>query len=103
MIAVIFEAKTNPNQQERYLQLANELRPLLEEIEGFIGIERFQSLSVQGKILSLSWWRDENAVLAWRNNVFHQAAQIQGRESIFLNYTIRVAHVARAYSSEDKG
>ncbi|MGQ7807662.1 antibiotic biosynthesis monooxygenase family protein [Hafnia alvei] len=103
MIAVIFEAKTNPNQQERYLQLANELRPLLEEIERFISIERFRSLTVQGKILSLSWWRDENAVLAWRNNVFHQAAQIQGRESIFLNYTIRVAHVARAYSLEDKG
>ena len=75
MIAVIFEANSYLDKQARYLEIASELRPLLERIDGFIAIERFQSLLEPGKILSLSWWRDEESVLAWKKNVFHQEAQ----------------------------
>lgn len=103
MIAVIFEAKAEPAHQARYLQLAAELKPLLADIDGFIDIERFQSLSTDGKILSLSWWRDEEAVRRWKQNVFHQAARAEGRESIFSFYRIRVAQLVREYSSEAGG
>ncbi|NUN40466.1 antibiotic biosynthesis monooxygenase [Hafnia paralvei] len=103
MIAVIFEANSYLDKQARYLEIASELRPLLERIDGFIAIERFQSLLEPGKILSLSWWRDEESVLAWKKNVFHQEAQAEGRESIFSYYRIRVAHVFRDYSSENRG
>ncbi|UAN32326.1 antibiotic biosynthesis monooxygenase [Enterobacter sp. JBIWA005] len=103
MIAVIFEAKAAPAHQARYLQLAAELKPLLADIDGFIDIERFQSLTTDGKILSLSWWRDEEAVRRWKQNVFHQAAQAVGRESIFAYYRIRVAQLVREYSSETGG
>lgn len=103
MIAVIFEANSHLDKQARYLEIASELRPLLERIDGFIAIERFQSLLESGKILSLSWWRDEESVLAWKKNVFHQEAQAEGRESIFSYYRIRVAHVFRDYSSENRG
>ncbi|XQS16140.1 antibiotic biosynthesis monooxygenase family protein [Citrobacter telavivensis] len=100
MIAVIFEADAVPAQQERYLQLAAELRMELVNIEGFISIERFRSLSKEGRILSLSWWESEEAVTVWKNNMKHRAAQMEGRESIFSFYRIRVAHVLRDYSSE---
>ncbi|MBU2671290.1 antibiotic biosynthesis monooxygenase [Hafnia paralvei] len=103
MIAVIFEANSHLDKQARYLEIASELRPLLERIDGFIAIERFQSLLEPRKILSLSWWRDEESVLAWKKNVFHQEAQAEGRESIFSYYRIRVAHVFRDYSSENRG
>lgn len=103
MIAVIFEANSHLDKQARYLEIASELRPLLERNDGFIAIERFQSLLEPGKILSLSWWRDEESVLAWKKNVFHQEAQAEGRESIFSYYRIRVAHVFRDYSSENRG
>lgn len=100
MIAVLFEADIAAGEQERYLHLATELKPQLAEIDGFIAIERFQSLSTEGKILSLSWWRDEEAVLAWKGNVLHQAAQAEGRQTIFSFYRIRVARVFRDYSSQ---
>ena len=87
----------------RLSQLAAELKPLLADIDGFIDIERFQSLSIDGKILSLSWWRDEEAVRRWKQNVFHQAAQAEGRASIFSFYRIRVAQLMREYSSETGG
>ncbi|MFK8257750.1 antibiotic biosynthesis monooxygenase family protein [Erwinia sp. AnSW2-5] len=103
MIAVLFEAEIHPEQQPRYLQLATDLKPLLADIPGFIAIERFRSLADEGKMLSLSWWQDENAVLAWKKNVFHQAAQQEGRESIFSFYRIRIAQVMREYTSENKG
>jgi Uncharacterized enzyme involved in biosynthesis of extracellular polysaccharides len=83
MIAVLFEAEALPAAQERYLQLASELTPLLSDTPGFISIERFQSLTTPGKILSLSWWEDEDAVARWKRNVMHQAAQQEGRQSIF--------------------
>lgn len=100
MIAVIFEADAIPAQQERYLQLAAELRTELVNIAGFISIERFRSMSTEGKILSLSWWESEEAVAVWKNNMKHRAAQKEGRESIFSFYRIRVAQVLRDYSSE---
>ncbi|WP_318591412.1 antibiotic biosynthesis monooxygenase family protein [Enterobacter kobei] len=103
MIAVLFEAKAEPHHQARYLQLAAELKPLLADIDGFIDIERFQSLTTDGKILSLSWWRDEEAIRSWKQIVFHQAAQAEGRGSIFAYYRIRVAQVVREYSSENGG
>ncbi|EHM47800.1 antibiotic biosynthesis monooxygenase [Hafnia alvei ATCC 51873] len=103
MIAVIFEANSHLDKQARYLDIASELKPLLEQIDGFIAIERFQSLSESGKILSLSWWRDEESVLAWKKNVFHQQAQAEGRASIFSYYRIRVARVLRDYASENRG
>ncbi|MHA1183714.1 antibiotic biosynthesis monooxygenase family protein [Enterobacter ludwigii] len=103
MIAVLFEAQAAPAHQARYLQLAAELKALLADIDGFIDIERFQSLTTDGKILSLSWWRDEDAVRRWKQNVFHQAAQREGREAIFTYYRIRVAQVVREYASETGG
>lgn len=103
MIAVIFEAKTEPAQQARYLQLAADLKPLLAEIDGFISIERFQSLTNAGKVLSLSWWRDEEAIRAWKQNLSHQAAQEEGRSAIFAHYHIRVAQLVREYGSTQGG
>lgn len=103
MIAVLFEADVIATQQECYLQLAAELKPLLANIDGFIAIERFQSLTTSGKVLSLSWWRDEDAVLLWKQNILHKAAQAEGRKSIFSFYRIRIAHVLRDYSSETQG
>lgn len=103
MIAVIFEAETHPDQLARYLQLAADLKPLLADIAGFIAIERLQSLACEGKVLSLSWWQDEAAVLAWKQNLQHQAAQHEGRTSIFSHYHIRIARLMREYTAETRG
>ena len=103
MIAVLFEAEARPEHQMRYLQLAADLKPLLMQNSGFISLERFQSLTDEKKILSLSWWRDEEAIRNWKQNVFHQAAQAEGRASIFSFYRIRVAQLMREYSSETGG
>jgi len=100
MIAVIFEADARPEAQERYLQLAAELSPLLAQTPGFIAIERFRSLSTPGKILSLSWWQDEQAVAQWKQHLQHQAAQTEGKQSIFSHYRIRVAEVMRDSASQ---
>jgi len=99
MIAVIFEADIVPTQQARYLELAAELKPLLADIEGFISIERFQSLTTEGKVLSLSWWRDEDSVLLWKKNLLHKAAQAEGRATIFSFYRIRIVNTLRDYTS----
>jgi len=100
MIAVIFEVQ--PRERERYLTLAAQLRPLLEQIDGFIGIERFQSLTDDGKLLSLSFWRDEAAVAAWRNLEAHRAAQAAGRNAIFNDYRLRIASVVRDYGMTER-
>lgn len=102
MIAVLFEADAVPKHQARYLQLAGELRPELDNVKGFISIERYQSLSSEGKILSLSWWENEEAVLEWKKNMQHQAAQKEGQQTIFAQYRIRVVNVLREYSSENR-
>lgn len=95
MIAVIFEVE--PAHRDDYFRIAAELRPLLDEIDGFISIERFQSLSNEGRILSLSFWRDEAAVVQWRKLEAHRAAQTEGRARIFRNYRLRIANVVRDY------
>lgn len=100
MIAVLFEADVQAQSQERYLELASALKPILTEIPGFIAIERFRSLNTPEKILSLSWWEDEDAVLRWKSHALHLAAQEEGKRSVFSSYRIRVASVCRDYSSE---
>ena len=102
MIAVIFEAQPRPGQTDAYLNAAAKLRPLLTEIDGFISIERFESLTQPGKILSLSYWRDEEAVRQWRNVDAHRRIQAAGRESIFADYRLRVAEVIRDYGIDDR-
>jgi heme-degrading monooxygenase HmoA len=97
MIAVIFEAHPQEGRTQEYLDIAAGLRPLLNEIDGFISIERFESLYEPGKILSLSFWRDEQAVEAWRTLEAHRAAQAKGRAEVFKDYRLRVAGVLRDY------
>lgn len=97
MIAVIFEVWVSDQAQAEYLDLAAELRPLLEGLDGFISIERFQSLTTPGKVLSLSFWRDEAAVAAWRNLPQHRRVQAAGRDHIFADYHLRIASVLRDY------
>jgi heme-degrading monooxygenase HmoA len=98
MIAVIFEVWPDGDEaKEGYLNLAASLRPLLEGRDGFISIERFQSLAEPGKLLSLSFWRDEDAVQAWRAEEQHIAAQLAGRGHLFRKYRLRVAGVIRDY------
>jgi heme-degrading monooxygenase HmoA len=97
MIAVIFEVWPKPGHRQQYLDLAAELRPLLADIDGFISIERFESLTEPGKILSLSMFRDEAAVAAWRNLDAHRRAQARGRAEVFAKYRLRIAGVIRDY------
>jgi heme-degrading monooxygenase HmoA len=102
VIAVLFEAWPAPGEQERYLQLAAALRPELDSIDGFLSIERFESLSEPGKLLSLSFWRDEAAVTTWRNSTAHRATQTEGRHGVFSDYRLRISEVARDYSLSDR-
>lgn len=97
MIAVIFEVKPKDGQRQAYFDIAARLRPLVEEVDGFISVERFESLTEPGKILSLSFWRDEAAVRAWREQLDHRHSQQQGREAVFDDYRLRVAAVVRDY------
>jgi heme-degrading monooxygenase HmoA len=97
MIAVIFEVLPRPGRREDYLSIAADLRPLLDGIEGFVSIERFESLTEPGNVLSLSFWRDEAAVAAWRSLDEHRAAQSAGRGGVFQDYRLRVAQVLRDY------
>lgn len=98
MIAVIFEVTPLPGQEARYLEVAATLREHLEAMDGFVSVERFQSLSRPGSYLSLSFWRDEAAVRAWRNHADHRAGQAEGRATVFADYRIRVAQVVRDYT-----
>ena len=102
MIAVLFEAWPAEGAAHRYFDLAAALRPELEAIDGFLSVERFESLAEPGKLLSLSFWRAEAAVAAWRNRPAHRAAQAQGRTSIFRAYRLRIAEVVRDYGGEDR-
>jgi heme-degrading monooxygenase HmoA len=97
MIAVIFEVEPAAGQRQAYLDTAAALRPQLEQIDGFLSIERFESLAQPGKLLSLSFWRDEAAVQQWRNLETHRAAQRAGRDHVFADYRLRVAGVMRDY------
>src|SRR5258708_26378775 len=102
MIAVIFEAQPHPGRRDAYLDAAARLRPRLEKIDGFVSIERFESLTSPGRILSLSFWRDEDAVREWRNVEDHRRIQAAGRLSIFADYRLRVAHGIRDYGMNDR-
>jgi len=102
MIAVIFEVIPHAQGKQRYLDIAAALRPLLDEIDGFISIERFQSLSDPNKLLSLSFFRDEQAIAQWRQLESHRAAQTAGRGSLFADYRLRIACVVRDYGMADR-
>ena len=97
MIAVIFEVIPALGERQHYLDIAAALRPQLDAIDGFISIERFESLTQPGKILSLSFWRDEDAVKRWREFGPHRSAQDAGRGGVFADYRLRVAGVLRDY------
>lgn len=101
-IAVIFEAIPEKSHKDEYLDIARSLRPELEKIEGFISIERFQSLSHPEKILSLSFWESEEAIKHWRTLEMHRGAQKKGRGYIFKDYHLSVAHVVRDYGMVDR-
>ena len=97
MIAVLFELWPAAGRTDVYFGLAAALRPELERIDGFISVERFESLAEPGKLLSLSFFRDEKAVCEWRNLAGHRTAQASGRDLILADYRLRVAHVLRDY------
>lgn len=103
MIAVIFEVwPDGEDGRTEYLDIAAGLRPDLAKVDGFISVERFSSLTEPGKMLSLSFWRDEDAVKAWRSQDNHRMAQAKGRAGVFRNYRLRVAHVLRDYGMDER-
>ena len=102
MIAVIFEVWPTDGRAGEYFDLAASLKADLERIDGFISIERFESLTTKGKYLSLSFWRDEEAVRAWRNLQAHRRAQAKGRGGVFADYRLRVASVVRDYGLKER-
>jgi heme-degrading monooxygenase HmoA len=102
MIAVIFEVWPHPDHRSEYFDLAAALKPQLEKIDGFISVERFESLTDKSKVLSLSFWRDEDAVARWRNLLEHRAAQAEGRGGIFADYRLRIASVIRDYGMNER-
>ncbi|WP_432285270.1 antibiotic biosynthesis monooxygenase [Aminobacter sp. BA135] len=102
MIAVIFEVEPAEGRRDAYLGIAADLRPLLQSIDGFLSIERFQSLVDDKRLLSLSFWRDEEAVKAWRNTEEHRQAQMAGRRGVFSAYRLRIAHIVRDYGLTER-
>lgn len=102
MHAVIFEVWPGPGHASTYFDIAASLRAELEKIDGFVSVERFESLTTRGKFLSLSFWRDEAAIARWRGHLEHQAAQARGRNELFADYRIRVVEVVRDYSLQDR-
>jgi heme-degrading monooxygenase HmoA len=102
MIAVIFEVEPAPGRRAEYLEIAASMRAMLGQIDGFISVERFESLANPGKLLSLSFFRDEEAVRQWRTLSAHRNAQSRGRAGVFSDYRLRVAHVLRDYGLDDR-
>lgn len=102
MIAVIFEVKIQPGRQDEYLQIAAQLKEHLLQVDGFISIERFTSLSEEGKLCSLSFWKDETSIKKWREFELHRMAQAKGKAGIFADFRIRVAEVVRDYGMHDR-
>lgn len=102
MIAVLFEVWPAEGEQDTYLALAAKLRAELAEVDGFISVERFESLSEPGKLLSLSFFRDEAAIESWRNRPVHRATQARGRAGVFRDYRLRIAAVTRDYGLVDR-
>ena len=102
MIAVIFEVTPAEGRMEGYLEMAARMRPLVEQVDGFISVERFQSLTDPKKLLSLSFFRDEKAIEDWRNLEAHRQAQAKGRGEFFADYRLRIAGVIRDYGKDDR-
>lgn len=102
MIAVIFEVLPAAGCRQAYLDAAARLRAELDGIDGFLSIERFESLAEPGKLLSLSFWRDEAAVAAWRNCEMHRSVQEAGRGQLLASYRLRVAGVLRDYGMDER-
>lgn len=102
MIAVIFEVVPHDDKKQAYLDMAAEMRALVEQIDGFISVERFQSLTNPEKLLSISFFRDEEALNEWRNVMGHRKAQVAGRNAYFRDYRLKVAHVLRDYGMTDR-
>ncbi len=102
MIAVIFEVFPAPGRRDDYLDMAAKMRPLVEQVDGFLSVERFQSLTNPDKLLSISFFRDEAALDRWRQLTAHRGAQKAGREGIFSDYHLRIAHVMRDYGMFDR-
>ena len=102
MIAVIFEVEPAEGRKDDYLDIAAEMRPMLDDIEGFISVERFQSLTDPRKVLSLSFFEDENAIVRWRNLNAHREVQTKGRSGVFDDYRLRIARVIRDYGMFDR-
>ncbi|MFO7767330.1 MAG: antibiotic biosynthesis monooxygenase [Pelovirga sp.] len=103
MIAVIFELWPADGKSVEYFDLAASLRDDLVNIDGFISIERFESVTTKGKYLSLSFWRDEEAVSSWRNHARHRQSQAMGRSGVLADYRLRVASVMRNYGMQERG
>ena len=101
-MVVVFQVTMREGQGGRYFDLAAELRPILETVDGFISVERFESVSTPGKYVSLSFWRDEAAILAWRERSEHRLAQELGRREIFQDFRISVAEIVRDYTLADR-
>ena len=102
MIAVIFEFTAADGRFADYKALAEALSDEVRKLDGFISIERFQSIGDPARFVSLSFWRDEEAVRKWRNVQKHREAQAKGRKEIFSGYRLRVARVLRDYSKEQR-
>lgn len=102
MIAVIFEFTPAEGRFQDYMDLVAQLKPELEQADGFLSIERFESLTTRGKYVSVQFWRDEECVRKWRNLEQHRAAQKQGRGGIFSSYRLRIAGVLRDYTMEER-
>lgn len=102
MIAVIFEVEPADGRRDEYLEIAAAMRAMLEEVDGFISVERFESLTTPGKLLSLSFFRDEDAVRRWRTLTAHRNVQSRGRGGVFAGYRLRVAEVLRDYGMHDR-
>lgn len=102
MMAVIFEVWPAHGRKDDYLKLAAALRAEVEKIDGFISVERFESLYEEGKLLSLQFWRDEEAIQQWRTHLQHRKAQALGRGELFADYRLRIAEVVRDYGPKDR-
>jgi heme-degrading monooxygenase HmoA len=102
MIAVIFEFTPAPGRFPDYMDLVGQLKPELEKAEGFISLERFESITAPGKFLSLQFWRDEASIAKWRNLQMHREAQKKGRGGIFASYRLRIASVSRDYTMDGR-
>lgn len=102
MIAIIFEVIPAEGKKDAYLDIAAEMRPMVHEVEGFISVERFQSLTNPEKLLSISFFEDEDAVMRWRQLAAHRGAQAKGRKGVFSDYRLKVCHVMRDYGMFDR-